>query len=178
MTHRPHATLSHDVKQIAKLGVRAASAGFVRPRVFKQNKALKIDKHTLLVVDEAGLLPTETMRALVSAVQRGGGTLLLVGDPQQLPSIESGSPFAAIVERTGGGVTLNHIYRQSTESQKEDVRKLARGEGEAVLYGLARGKVLHVADNENRKREELVSTWKAESGRAGWKGAPRYYRSN
>lgn len=59
---------------------------------------LHLDARDVLVVDEAGMLGTRTMERLVCEAESAGAKLVLMGDWQQLQSIEAGAPFRAIAE--------------------------------------------------------------------------------
>ena len=56
--------------------------------------------YDVIVVDEASMVDLPLMCKLVEAVA-GGARLLLLGDPDQLPSVEAGDVLAAIVAATG-----------------------------------------------------------------------------
>jgi len=55
----------------------------------------------VLVVDEAGMVGSRDLAALLAAVRAAGAKLVLVGDAEQLQPIAAGAPFRAIVERVG-----------------------------------------------------------------------------
>jgi exodeoxyribonuclease V alpha subunit len=52
----------------------------------------------LVIVDEASMLDLRTAAALTDALP-GGASLVLVGDPGQLPSVEAGSVLSSLLER-------------------------------------------------------------------------------
>ena len=54
----------------------------------------------VVVVDEAGMVPTRALHELTQHVQRAKGKLVLVGDFRQLPEIEAGGAFGALAVRT------------------------------------------------------------------------------
>ena len=59
----------------------------------------------LIVVDEASMIDLPLMAKLVDAI--GQGTrLILLGDADQLPSVEAGDVLSAILQATGSGNTL------------------------------------------------------------------------
>jgi len=59
----------------------------------------------LLVVDEASMVDLPLMCKLAEAVP-DGAQLILLGDPDQLPSVEAGDVLAAILEAAGAGEAL------------------------------------------------------------------------
>ncbi|MFC5571237.1 exodeoxyribonuclease V subunit alpha [Lysobacter yangpyeongensis] len=61
--------------------------------------------HEVIVVDEASMVDLPLMCKLVEAV-RDGARLILLGDADQLPSVEAGDVLAAIVDASGAGDAL------------------------------------------------------------------------
>lgn len=71
----------------------------------------------MVIVDEASMLPSDLMGALLAAL--GPARLLLVGDPEQLPPIGAGRPFADLLESGCLGdrhVALRKVQRQAARS--------------------------------------------------------------
>lgn len=81
----------------------------------------------LVVVDEASMLDVPTALALFLAV--GPGTLLLlVGDPNQLPPVGPGQPFADLLDRVPT-LRLTALFRQARGNPLvENARRLLEGE--------------------------------------------------
>jgi exodeoxyribonuclease V alpha subunit len=74
--------------------------------------------HDIVVVDESSMVSLSLMASLVAAV-RLGSRLILVGDPEQLASVEAGAVLGDVVGRAGPGpsplrdaiVVLRHVHR-------------------------------------------------------------------
>src|SRR5690606_40852602 len=62
--------------------------------------------HDVVVVDEASMVDLPLMCKLAEAVP-DGARLVLLGDPDQLPSVEAGDVLAAIVEATAVDVSAS-----------------------------------------------------------------------
>jgi exodeoxyribonuclease V alpha subunit len=98
----------------------------LRPGANRTQKLLKAD---LVVVDEVSmldaLLANQLVRALVPGVH-----VLLVGDPDQLPSVGAGDVLADLIESGQFPVTrLLHIFRQGAGSGiAENARRVNQGE--------------------------------------------------
>ncbi|GGC81051.1 hypothetical protein GCM10010994_43810 [Chelatococcus reniformis] len=56
----------------------------------------------VLVIDEAGMVGTRQLERVLSHAAEAGAKVVLVGDPQQLQSIEAGAAFRSIHDRHGG----------------------------------------------------------------------------
>ena len=80
----------------------------------------------VLVLDEAGMVSSKQMAALVSAVEAAGAKLVLVGDAAQLQPIEAGAAFRAIVQRIGAA-ELTAVRRQRTGWQQQATQDLSQG---------------------------------------------------
>ena len=78
-----------------------------------------IDARTVIVVDEAAMLGTRPLAELCERTTAAGAKLVLVGDHAQLPEIDAGGAFRALVERTEP-IVLAVNRRQ----EREDERKL------------------------------------------------------
>lgn len=63
----------------------------------------------VVVVDEASMVDLPMMAKLVDAI--GPGTrLLLLGDADQLPSVDAGDVLAALVDAAGAGANIAHVH--------------------------------------------------------------------
>ena len=80
----------------------------------------------VLVLDEAGMVSSKQMAALVTAVEAAGAKLVLVGDAAQLQPIEAGAAFRAIVERIGAA-ELTGVRRQRVAWQQQATLDLGQG---------------------------------------------------
>ena len=72
---------------------------------------LKLGSKSLIIVDEAGMVGTPSMAALLGHAQRAGAKVILQGDPFQLQSVERGGAMRALMKETGA-VELKSIRRQ------------------------------------------------------------------
>ncbi len=74
----------------------------------------------LIVMDEAAMVDSVTMDAVLQKLDTEGGRLVLVGDPQQLPSVGAGTPFEQAME--SGAIayaTIGEVQRQTDPRLKE-----------------------------------------------------------
>lgn len=60
-----------------------------------------LDRGTVVIVDQAAMVDTRRLAALITATAKARAKLVLIGDPAQLPAIGAGGLFAAIAHRTG-----------------------------------------------------------------------------
>lgn len=119
---------------------------------------LKFDRKTVLVVDEASMLDNHQLGRLLHDVQRGGGTVLILGDQGQVQAIGRGGGFHSLLERHGSA-ELTQIQRQTDEADREFVRLVNEGKGrEAVDSLLQRGRLTVTPQGESAS-QKLVRAW-------------------
>jgi conjugative relaxase-like TrwC/TraI family protein len=117
-----------------------------------------LNKNTVLVVDEAGMVGTRQMERLIAHTESVGAKLVLVGDARQLQPIEAGGPFKAISERLGD-VKLTSIQRQREEWARKSVSDFASGRAAEGLSALAERGHLRVMDSPVEAQKQLVADW-------------------
>jgi len=112
----------------------------------------------VLVIDEAGMVGTRQLERVLSHATEAGAKVVLVGDPQQLQSIEAGAAFRSIHERHGGA-EIGEVRRQREDWQREATRDLASGRtGDAIEAYDTHGMV-HAAPTREQARSELIEGW-------------------
>ena len=126
-------------------------------------KGVSLDKNTMLIVDEAGMVDTRQMAKLIEHTENAGSTLVLVGDHKQLQPIELGGSFKEIVELTEG-VRLQDIFRQEKEGDREAVKNISMGNAKEFLsYHLLEGN-LRIAEDRFDAKEQLIEDYKNMGG--------------
>lgn len=118
----------------------------------------KLDARTVLVVDEAAMLPTKVLLALKKECDKRGAKLILVGDRLQLPPIEAGGPFWSLAQRLGHA-SLTTIMRQKKDWMREAVYQLIDNEPQAALELYAKNDALHFAKHQKAAIAQLVSDY-------------------
>ena len=112
----------------------------------------------VLVIDEAGMVGTRQLERVLSHAAEAGAKVVLVGDPQQLQSIEAGAAFRSIHDRHGGA-EISEVRRQQEDWQREATRDLATGRtGDAIHAYDAHGMV-HAAPTREQARDDLIDRW-------------------
>ena len=125
----------------------------------------RLHKKSVLVIDEAAMVGTRQMAVIVREALVSRAKLILVGDDQQLQSIEAGAAFRGIRERVGC-VSLREVQRQEKDWQKEATRLLAGDEqdiGRALDLYRAHGNIRMAADTGDIQRV-LVTDWARDFG--------------
>ena len=125
---------------------------------------LTLTQNHVVVLDEAGMVATKPMAALVRHVEEAGAKLVLVGDAAQLQAIGAGGPFRSITKRVGQ-CELTKIHRQREEWRRQTVEHFSRGEAREALLAYAAQEQLHVTETrEEGHPGPRFERWKADSG--------------
>jgi len=112
----------------------------------------------VLVIDEAGMVGTRQLERVLSHAAEAGAKVVLVGDPQQLQSIEAGAAFRSIHERHGGA-EIGVVRRQREDWQRDATRDLATGRTGAAIHAYDRHGMVHEAATREQARGELIERW-------------------
>ncbi len=108
-----------------------------------------IDERSLVVIDEAGLVPARQMEATLRIAKRSGSRVVLAGDIQQLKAVEAGRPFAQLQANGMKTAIVDEIQRQKTPDLKPAVELAAKGRAQESLAYIDRH-VHEVLDDKAR----------------------------
>jgi hypothetical protein len=117
-----------------------------------------LTERDVLVIDEAGMVGTRQMERVLSHAADAGAKVVLVGDAEQLQSIEAGAAFRSIHEHHGG-VEITEVRRQHEEWQRDATRHLATGRTGEAIHAYADKGMVHQAETREAARGELVERW-------------------
>lgn len=115
----------------------------------------------VLVIDEAGMVGTRQLERVLSHAAEAGAKVVLVGDPQQLQSIEAGAAFRSIHERHGGA-EIGEVRRQREDWQRDATRDLATGKTGNAIHAYDRHGMVHIAETREQARGDLIERWDRE----------------
>ena len=112
----------------------------------------------VLVIDEAGMVGTRQLERVLSHAAEAGAKVVLVGDPQQLQSIEAGAAFRSIHERHGGA-EIGEVRRQREDWQRDATRDLATGRTGDAIHAYDTHGMVHTAATREQARDDLIDRW-------------------
>jgi Ti-type conjugative transfer relaxase TraA len=112
----------------------------------------------VLVIDEAGMVGTRQLERVLSHAAEAGAKVVLVGDPQQLQSIEAGAAFRSIHERHGGA-EIGEVRRQREDWQRDATRDLATGRTGNAIHAYDTHGMVHTAATREQARSDLIGRW-------------------
>lgn len=115
---------------------------------------------SVLVVDEAGMVPTRALERLLTHAEAAGAKVVLVGDHRQLPEIEAGGAFRALAERVEA-FELRQNRRQAEEWERTALDELRAGDVSAALRSYNEHGRLVALEADVEAREAMVDEWHA-----------------
>jgi len=112
----------------------------------------------VLVVDEAGLLPSRQLAQVLQAVKQAHAKVVLVGDPAQLQAIEAGAAFRGVIERVGYA-KLDTVYRQKALWQRAATERLSEHDTARALRAYRYRGCIQGAPTKADAVARLVEDW-------------------
>jgi conjugative relaxase-like TrwC/TraI family protein len=106
--------------------------------------AQRIDRSTLVIIDEAGMADTLSLDTAVQFIIGRGGSVRLIGDDQQLAAIGAGGVLRDI-QASYGAVRLTELHRFTDPAEAAATLAVRDGRPEALGFYLDRRRV-HVGD--------------------------------
>lgn len=95
---------------------------------FLHREDKEISSKTVLVLDEAGVVPARQMHELLKLVEEHQARIVLLGDTKQTKAIEAGRPFDQLQRNGMTTVVMDEIQRQKDKDLKQAVEFAAKGE--------------------------------------------------
>lgn len=124
---------------------------------WKQGRDL-LTSRDVLVIDEAGMVGTRQLERVLSHAAESGAKVVLVGDAQQLQSIEAGAAFRSLHDRHGG-VEITEVRRQREGWQRDATRDLATGGTGAAIHAYDAHGMVREAETREQARDDLIDRW-------------------
>jgi Ti-type conjugative transfer relaxase TraA len=117
-----------------------------------------IERNSVLVVDEAGMIGNEAFTELLHVALRTKSKVILVGDDRQLSSVARGGMFGYLAHRYGS-YTLSQVRRQELSWQKDVSIRLSQGDVKGALYQLEGHRRIHWHEIESQAMAAVVDQW-------------------
>ena len=143
---------AHKLRQTAGIDATSVAALLRRSRSFEPG--------TVLVIDEASMLGTRAFAELVTRIDAARGKLVVVGDTNQLPSIEAGGVLGALATRLPA-IALVDNRRQEQRWERQAVELIRDGDADRALDLYERHGRLHVGRHADEVVNRLLADWHA-----------------
>lgn len=127
-----------------------------------EENRFKMDRKTILVVDEAGMVDTTQMARLIDEAKRAGAKLVLVGDKNQLSPIGPGGAFPRILKDLGAA-ELRDVRRQKEDWARTAAKHTAEGKTHLALAEHEARGFLCLEPTREEAIRRLVSDWSREN---------------
>ena len=124
---------------------------------------LRLDRRTVVILDEAGMADDPSLLRLLAAVDTAGAKLVMVGDHRQLGAVGPGGALEALIARQPDAVhQLVENVRQLDPDERTALGEFRAGDvGRAIEFYRDRGRI-HVADTRPDALEAMVDAWTAD----------------
>jgi conjugative relaxase-like TrwC/TraI family protein len=119
---------------------------------------LRVDDRTTVYVDEAGMGDTDRLAKVIDLVSERGGSVVLIGDAKQLPSIGAGGMFDRLT-REIPTAELTEVRRTSDPDALAAWRALRDGDATTALDLFNRNGHLHLADTREQAVEQAIQRY-------------------
>ena len=123
----------------------------------RQQDRSALQPGSILVVDEAGMVGTRDLHQLLAHAWRSGTTLVLVGDPAQLPEIEAGGLFSALARTASAQLEGNRRQEQAWE--RDALTALRAGRVGTALDAYLEHDRVHIAATLDAMVDRIVSDY-------------------
>lgn len=151
----------------AKIEHTRAIEGFVRE--IEKGK-IKLNSKSVVIVDEAGLVGSRHMAAILAAAREGNAKVILTGDSRQLSPVEAGGAAEAIIEEIGSA-RIDEVRRQGShvrndpekyatyQWQRDAVMQFADGHAEQALQAYEDRGLIRLADDHTGALDAMLADW-------------------
>jgi conjugative relaxase-like TrwC/TraI family protein len=121
----------------------------------------ELDARTVLVVDEAAMVPTRKLAPLLQHAERVGAKVMLVGDDRQFAPIAAGGGFRALRLRLGASeLTVNRRQVEAWEQRAIDAIRAGRTEQAIAAYA-EHDRIQAFEARDDRDRALVADWWRA-----------------
>jgi conjugative relaxase-like TrwC/TraI family protein len=117
----------------------------------------------VVVVDEASMAGTRQLGELLEFAERARTKVVLIGDPHQLPEIDAGGAFRALLTRSDP-IELTHNRRQHEAWEREALDHLRAGRAEEAIARYERHGRVVLGEGAEDVRQRLVADWWSATG--------------
>ncbi|MFP5322362.1 MAG: MobF family relaxase [Acidimicrobiia bacterium] len=122
-----------------------------------------LDRNTVLVIDEAGMVDDQTMLRLLTTADIHGAKVVVVGDHHQLGAVGPGGGLEALITRHPDAVhVLDDNVRQRDPAERFALEQLRAGDvTDAVSFYAGGGRIAHHDDRWDA-RLAMTAAWEAD----------------
>ena len=112
----------------------------------------------IVVVDEAAMVGTRQLAAVTDLVEQAEGKLILIGDDRQLPEIDAGGLFRALVNRLPAAELTENV-RQHEPWERDALAQLRDGSVDEAIERYRHHKRLIIGQDRDDTTAQAVQDW-------------------
>src|SRR5690606_9451173 len=124
----------------------------------RRHRAYRLPANGVVVVDEAGMVGTRKLAALLDHAEAARAKVVLVGDHRQLPEIDAGGVFRGLAARLPSA-ELTENRRQREGWERDALDQLRGGDPEVAVDAYREHGRVVTGDTAEAVRERLVADW-------------------
>ncbi|KRE28257.1 MobF family relaxase [Agromyces sp. Soil535] len=128
----------------------------------RQSARYRLDEHTVLLIDEAGMADTATLTAVLDLAEQHGCSIRLLGDPAQLAAVESGGALRMLERRTPASY-LDTVHRFVDKDEAAATLKLRVGNPAGLGFYLERDRAR--GGLRQTMLEDIYAAWTVDRAR-------------
>lgn len=148
---------------LAKSGREASTIA----RLLRETTQAPLAPGTVVIIDEASMVGTRDLARVANQVERAGGAIKLIGDPDQHGAVESGGFFRLLCDAQGDGlVRLVDNNRQALPADRDNIDRYREGLVSNALAGYDAAGRVHRSATAAESYDALVADW-WQTARAG-----------
>ena len=137
--------------------------GTLHSELFSLEKGyLRWAPQTVVLVDEAGMVDTPTMKRLLEQARSAGAKVVLVGDDRQLQSVARGGMFREFAGQFGAA-ELTVVTRQKEAWQRQASEDLSKGRVREAITAFDQHGAVDWTDTKAAAMDRLVLQWRDDS---------------
>jgi hypothetical protein len=125
-------------------------------------KKTDLNRNSVVVVDEVGLLGTRQLNEILALQKRTGFQLVMIGDPKQMQSVDAG-PVIDLLRRALGREAVPELLssvRQKDAEERETVLMFRNGQTEEAMARKAENGTFRVIPGSYREAiEKIADLW-------------------
>ena len=150
------AELEDATELLAKTGREASTIA----RFLRETDRQPLAAGTVVLIDEASMVGTRDLARIADHVERAGGAMKLIGDPDQHGAVETGGFFRLLCDTQGDAlVRLVDNNRQQLESDRESIDRYREGLVANALAGYDAAGRVHRSATAAESYDLLVADW-------------------
>lgn len=124
---------------------------------------LKLDKQSVVILDEAGMAGTKDFAKLMKHVADAGARFIAVGDAKQLQPISAGGPFKYL-EEVLQSCALTTIRRQKEFWARDAVSAMYEGRADDAIYKYIEAGRFSCSKTREEAMGKLIEQWRKDGG--------------